>query len=144
MTCQVNDISRTVGTMTNGVMNIPLYLQYNYTTPIYWGTQGKTSTVKRSGCGPTSVSMIITYFTGNVSQNPQFLFEWLNSLNYYHGAGFGQAALTKAAKKYGVTCTWRGLNEEQLKATILAGNPIIAFMGPGAFTSGGHYIVLKV
>lgn len=143
MTCQVNDISRTVGTMTNGVMNIPLYLQYNYTTPIYWGTHGKTSTVKRSGCGPTSVSMIITYFTGNVSQNPQSLFEWLNSLNYYHGAGFGQAALSKAAKKYGVTCRWRGLNEEQLKATILAGNPIIAFMGPGAFTTGGHYIVLK-
>lgn len=142
LTCQVNDISRNVGTMTGGIMNIPLYLQTNYTKPIPWGN-GKTATVKRYGCGPTSVSMIVTYLTGNINQNPQDIFEWLNSLNYFHGHGFGKAALTKAANKYGVTCEWKSLNADSMKTTLLSGKPIIAFMGKGTFTTGGHYIVLK-
>ena len=87
--------------------------------------------------------MIVTYLTGNVSQNPQNLFEWLNNLNYFHGNGFGKAALTKAANKYGVTCKWESLNPDTMRATLLSGKPIIAFMGKGTFTSSGHYIVLK-
>lgn len=142
LACQVNDISQVVGTMTNGIMNIPLYLQTNYTTPIPWGN-GKTTTVRGYGCGPTSVSMIVTYLTGNVSQNPQIIFEWLNSLNYFHGHGFSQKALVKAANKYGVTCTWEKLTADTMRTTLLSGKPIIAFMGKGTFTSGGHYIVLK-
>ena len=142
LTCQINNIAGSTGSMSNGIMNIPLYLQTNYTKTIYWGN-GKTATVKRYGCGPTSVSMIVTYLTGNVSQNPQNLFEWLNNLNYFHGNGFGKAALTKAANKYGVTCKWESLNSDTMRATLLSGKPIIAFMGKGTFTSSGHYIVLK-
>ncbi len=143
MTCRVNDISSSVGTMTNGIMNMNLLIQTNYREPIPYGTQGKTATVKKSGCGPTSVSMIITYLTGDMTQTPQTLFEWLNSINYYHGAGFGKAALTRAAKKYGVTCTWKNLDADGIRATLLSGYPIIAFMGPKTFTTGAHYIVLK-
>ncbi len=139
--CNVNNISNR-GTMTNGIMNIPLYLQTNYKTPIKWGN-GKTTTVSGYGCGPTSVSMVIAYLTGNTSQNPQNLFEWLNSLGYFHGNGFGKAALTKAAAKYGVTCEWVNLTETSMKETLLSGKPIIAFMGKGQFSTGGHYIVLK-
>ena len=139
--CQISDVSNR-GTMTNGIMNIPLILQTNYTKPIKWGNN-QTTTVKGYGCGPTSVSMIIAYLTGNVEQNPQIIFEWLNSLGYFHGYGFGKAALTKAAAKYGVKCEWKKLDAASLKSTLLSGRPIIAFMGKGIFTSGGHYIVLK-
>ena len=123
-------------------MNIPLFLQTNYRTPIKWG-DNQTATVKKSGCGPTSVSMIVAYLTGNYEQNPQIIFEWLVSLGYYHGHGYGKAALTKAAAKYGVTCEWVNLTSDEMKETLLSGKPIIAFMGKGTFTSGGHYIVLK-
>ena len=136
--CQIN---KSKGTISNGVMNIPLLMQTNYTTPIKW--YGGTTTVKSKGCGPTSVSMVITYLTGNSTQNPQIIFEWLNNLGYFHGYGFGKAALTKAAAKYGVSCTWQNLTEASMKQTLLSGQPIIAFMGKGQFSSGGHYIVLK-
>ena len=116
----------------------------NYTTPIKWGNN-QTTTVKRSGCGPTSVAMIVAYLTGiaDYVKLPQEIFEWLNSLGYYHGTGYGQTALTRAAAKYGVTCKWTNMNEQTMKETLLSGKPIIAFMGKGTFTSGGHYIVLK-
>lgn len=136
--CQVN---KGRGSMSNGMMNIPLYLQTSYTKPIKW--YGGTTTVKSKGCGPTSVSMVVAYLTGNVTQNPQIIFEWLNSLNYFHGYGFGKAALTKAAARYGVSCVWQDLTESTMKQTLLNGRPIIAFMGKGQFSTGGHYIVLK-
>ena len=139
--CRINNVASR-GTITNGIMNIPLILQTNYTTPIKWGN-GQTTTVRGYGCGPTSVSMIVAYLTGNVQQNPQIIFEWLNSLNYFHGHGFGKPALTKAAAKYGVSCEWVNLDESSMKRTLLSGKPIIAFMGKGTFTTGGHYIVLK-
>lgn len=142
MTCKIYNISGSTGSMKNGVMDIPLYLQTRYTTPIPYG-KGNVTTVKKTGCGPTSVSMIVTYFTGNVTQNPQNIFEWLVSFGNYGGHGFGRPALVKAAAKYGVTCEWKNLNIDSMKATLLSGKPIIAYMGKGTFTSGGHYIVLK-
>lgn len=139
--CQINKISG-VGSMSGGIMNIPLILQTNYTKPIKW--YKGTATVKRYGCGPTSVSMIVSYLTGNNSQNPQVIFEWLNDLGYFHGSGFGKAALTKAAARYGVTCEWKKLDENGIKQTLLSGQPIIAFVGKNAFgIYSGHYIVLK-
>ena len=139
--CQVIEINGR-GSTTNGIMNIPLILQTNYTKPIKW--YGGTTTVKGYGCGPTSVSMIVSYLTGNISQNPQIIFEDLVKQGYFHGHGFGKAALTKAAAKYGVTCEWQSLTEASLKQTLKNGYPIIAFVGKNAFgIYTGHYIVLK-
>ena len=141
LVCQINKTSGRAS-MTNGIMNIPLILQTNYTKPIKW--YGGTTTVKGFGCGPTSVSMIIAYLTGNITQNPQILFEDLVGQGYFHGHGFGKAALTKIAAKYGVSCEWQSLNETTLKETLKTGQPIIAFVGKNAFgIYTGHYIVLK-
>ncbi len=141
LVCRVNKVNGR-GSITNGIMDIPLILQTNYTKQIKW--YGGTATVKRYGCGPTSVSMIVTYLTGNINQNPQIIFEDLVSKNYFHGNGFGKAALTKAAAQYGVFCEWRKLDENGLKQTLQSGQPIIAFVGKNAFgIYTGHYIVLK-
>ncbi len=140
-TCQVNKVTGH-GSMTNGIMNIPTFYQTMYTKPIKW--YGGTTTVKGFGCGPTSVSMVVAYLTGNISQNPQLIFEDLVAQGYFHGNGFGKAALTKAAAKYGVSCEWKSLNEATLKDTLRSGQPIIAFVGKNAFgIYTGHYIVLK-
>ncbi len=139
--CQINKVTGH-GSMTNGIMNIPAFYQTMYTKPIRW--YGGTTTVKGFGCGPTSVSMVVAYLTGNVSQNPQLIMEDLVKQGYFHGNGFGKAALTKAAAKYGVTCEWKSLNEATLKDTLRSGQPIIAFVGKNAFgIYTGHYIVLK-
>jgi hypothetical protein len=55
----------------------------------------------------------------------------------------GHSCLTKLADLYGVKGTWIKNDEEQIAEALRAGHPVIAHMGPGIFTDGGHYIVLR-
>jgi hypothetical protein len=51
--------------------------------------------------------------------------------------------LTKLASLYGVQGTWIENDAEQIATVLRAGHPVIAHMGPGIFTDGGHYIVMR-
>ena len=125
-----------------GGMPIPLYLQSDYPQTVCY-IDGVAKSVKTSGCGATSISMVIAYLTGNTDQTPYTLFVWAYDHGYYSGDGLGHACLTKLASLYGVKGTWIANDEEQITEALHAGHPVIAHMGPGIFTSGGHYIVLR-
>lgn len=119
-------------------LGVPVDYQYNYTTVRY----GTNKSCASSGCGAASASMVVEYFTGNTSQSPDTLFKWACDNGWYTGSGLSYAAVKKLCSNYGVTLTWVGTQAEIISA-LKAGNPIIALMGPGTFTSGGHYIVLS-
>lgn len=125
-----------------GGMPIPLYFQFDYPQTICY-IDGVAKSVKTSGCGATSVSMVITYLTGNTSQTPYTLFKWAYNNGYYTGDGLGHSCLTKLASLYGVKGVWIENDAAQITAALKAGHPVVAHMGPGIFTSGGHYIVLR-
>ncbi len=125
-----------------GGMPIPLYLQGDYTQTVCY-IDGEAKSVKTSGCGAASMSMVISYLTGNTSQNPYTLFKWAYDNGYYDGNGLSHTCLTKLAQLYGVEGTWIANDEEQIAEALRAGYPVIAHMGPGIFTTGGHYIVLR-
>lgn len=119
-------------------LGVPVDYQYNYKT-VRYGTNKSTAS---SGCGAASASMVVEYFTGNTSQNPDTLFKWACDNGWYTGSGLSYSAVKKLCSNYGVTLTWVGTQNEIINA-LKAGNPVIALMGPGTFTSGGHYIVLS-
>lgn len=119
-------------------LGVPVDYQYNYTTVRY----GTNKSVKTSGCGAASASMVVEYYTGNTSQTPDTLFTWACNNGWYTGNGLSYAAVKQLCANYGVTLTWVGTQAEIISA-LKAGHPIIALMGPGTFTSGGHYIVLS-
>ena len=50
--------------------------------------------------------------------------------------------MTYGAEEYGITGTVLGLDENAMANYLTWGNPIIASVGPGDFTSAGHFIVL--
>lgn len=119
-------------------LGVPIDYQFNYTTVRY----GSNKSTASSGCGAASSSMVVEYYTGNTSQSPDTLFKWACDNGWYTGSGLSYAAVKKLCSNYGVTCTWVGTKTEITNA-LKAGYPIIALMGPGTFTSGGHYIVLS-
>ena len=125
-----------------GGMPIPLYLQGDYPQTVCY-FEGVPKSVKSSGCGATSVSMVIAYLTGNTNQTPYTLFKWAYEHGYYTGGGLSHGCLTKLASLYGVEGTWIENDAEKIKAALRTGHPVIAHMGPGIFTDGGHYIVLR-
>lgn len=125
-----------------GGMPIPLYLQSDYPQTVCY-FDGVPKSVKSSGCGAASVSMVIAYLTGDTSQTPYTLFKWAHDHGYYTGGGLGHSCLKKLAELYGVKATWIENDETRITEALRSGFPVIAHMGPGIFTDEGHYIVLK-
>ena len=123
-------------------MGIPMLFQGDYgQTILYYN--GEAKSVASSGCGATSVSMVIAYLTGNVEQNPYLLFCKAVDNGRYHGNGLSHDTLVWLAKSYGVKCRWISNSADAVLEALAEGKPVIAHMGEGIFTSKGHYIVLR-
>lgn len=111
------------------------YYQYNYSQPYSQGT------IKTSGCGPTSLAMVLTNLLGRevspvetaAKGNGKYTCSKGTTWNYF----------LDMAKEYGVQCTQMNMTSENLVSSLQAGKKVILSMGPGHFTKGGHFIVAR-
>ena len=128
--------------MSGSVMKIPAIYQFDYKKVVCTiGGQGKSAST--SGCGATSMCMVIHYLTGNTTPTPYTLFKWAYDNGYYNGNGLDHEAVSAIGRLGGVTGKWIGKNGSKIIEALKSGHPVIAHMGPGIFTKHGHYIVLK-
>ena len=96
-----------------------------------------------SGCGPTCLSMAAIYLTGDTSMTPRWMGEFAASHGYaVEGSGSAWALFSEGGKELGFDVTEIPLDEERVIANLEVNNPIVAVMGPGDFTTTGHFIVL--
>lgn len=132
--CDVYDIPEVIYEMVDGRMNVPVYYQtYNY-KPFGGGT------ISSSGCGPTSLAMCLSYLTGTtVSVNE--VADWAGNKYYVPGKGQSWSLFPAAASNWGCQARQTASSQEVI-AALESGCPVIASMGPGHFTSAGHFIVL--
>lgn len=114
------------------------FYQYNYQNDYGYGT-----TIANAGCGPTSMSMVLTYLLGE-TVDPVEAANWsLNHGDRIKGSGTAWAYFPKISKAYGIECEQMGVSRDGIINNLNAGKPIIMSMAPGHFTNGGHYIVLR-
>lgn len=97
--------------------------------------------IARSGCGPTSMAVVISSLTGEWV-TPLDTIEWAYKHGYYSGDGSVHEAIPALAKAYGLTCQGLGTNFGKIRAALKKGHPVVCLMGPGYFTAGGHFMVL--
>lgn len=96
-----------------------------------------------SGCGPTCLSMVAIYLTGDTTMNPLWMGEFSTNNGYsYDGQGTMWSLMKDGAQQLGLRVEEMPLEEYQIISHLENGNPIICIMGPGDFTSSGHFIVL--
>lgn len=113
------------------------YYQTNYRDVSYGN-----GTIASSGCGPTCIAMLTTYFTGTVT-TPVEVCRWCEADYYVPGAGTAWSVFPGAADHYGYGCINLGLDYTAVLEEIAKGNPVVVLVGPGTFTSEGHYMVIK-
>lgn len=119
-------------------MGIPLYLQYQ--AP--WGNIGYgEDNIAASGCGPTCIAMVMSYLQGE-DILPSDIVSWAGNRYYVYGQGTSWSIFNAAAQQYGVICRTLGVSSQDIADELTAGHPVILSMGPGRFTSTGHFIVL--
>ncbi|MFA5990690.1 MAG: C39 family peptidase [Candidatus Doudnabacteria bacterium] len=103
-------------------------------------SDGSASTIGTSGCGPTSLATALKNMGVNV--DPTTIANAVVKNNgRVCGSGTSGAVLQTIAQSYGATVTNFSTVSDALKA-VKSGGVVIAAMGPGIFTSGGHFIVI--
>jgi len=95
------------------------------------------------GCGPTSLSMLVTSLTGE-TMDPAQMAEWAaKSGHWARRSGSYLSIVEGAAKRYGLDCVSLSTTDpEELLTGLSGGGVAVALMGPGHFTKGGHFILI--
>lgn len=94
------------------------------------------------GCGPTCVAMALGGILDDKSITPKSIAEKEDANGYFAAEGTKWSFFDYIAKEYGVKSTGVPLNKEAINASLDKGNPIIASVHPGKFTTVGHIILI--
>ncbi len=98
-------------------------------------------TIGTSACGPTCLAMVAATWRDK-SITPPETAKWAVNKGYRTAnSGTAWNYFEAAAKYYGLSCKQTGSLDEAKRA-LSSGALVIASMGPGDFTGGGHYILL--
>ena len=120
-----------------------------------YSAPGESRTISSSGCGPTSAAMIAETLRPDLvgTITPVEMAEWSKDHGYkYKNQGTAYAYFAKQFNVYSIIC--KQLNDSnhyhttntklENKVYGYLKNPgyfVIACMGPGNWTTGGHYVV---
>ena len=119
---------------------VPLLLQWDQR----WGyTTYGSDLMGITGCGPTTLSMVAIYLTGDTSLDPLTVADFARKNGYcVPGSGSAWTLISEGGPLLGLTVEEVPLDEGILTRTLANGTPVVAVMGPGDFTDDGHFLVL--
>lgn len=96
-----------------------------------------------TGCGPTALSMVAMGLTGDGTLTPAYVADLAIREGYcVYGNGTSWKLFSEGATMLGLHAKELILWEPTMREELRMGHPIICIMGPGHFTTTGHYIVL--
>jgi len=125
---------------TDGGMEVVYYNQLDerWANVMY----GQSSTIGEAGCGPTSMSIVISTLTGT-AHDPVELSNWsVKNGHRCEGNGSYHSLIPAAAEGYGLSCEG-DLSVQDIVDALSGGKLVVAIMSKGHFTTGGHFIVLR-
>lgn len=119
---------------------VPLLMQWD----TRWGyKQYGDDVMGITGCGPTCLSMVAIYLLQDTTYDPSYIADF--SVENGHcviGNGTAWTLMSEGGKQLGMDVTEIPLVEQRIIDNLEVGNPIICIMGPGDFTTTGHFIVM--
>lgn len=121
------------------------FIYYNQTDEAWAEEKYGSDRLGGYGCGPVAMAMVVSSLT-EFDMDPALMAQHCVNHGYWarkHGSYL--SIVPGTAEDFGLTCT--PLPPEETDADLvlqhlLSGSLIVALMGPGHFTNGGHFIVL--
>lgn len=119
---------------------VPLFMQWDQRWG-YYTYAGDCMGI--TGCGPTCLSMVAVYVTGNIKYTPKMIADFAMKNGYADEEnGSSWSLISEGGRQLGMQVIEIPLDEQRVKDNLEVGNPIICVVGPGDFTTQGHFIVL--
>ena len=121
--------------------SVPLLMQWDKR----WGYNAYGGNmIGLAGCGPVCMTMAYLHFTGDTAMTPREMAAFADDNGYYEeDAGTKWSFWTEGAGKLGLVGEELPLDENRMKQTLDDGKVIICSMGPGDFTTEGHFILIR-
>ena len=118
---------------------IPLLMQWD----MRWGyVRYCGAALGNTGCAPTSLAMVYAGLTGKTDKTPADLAALAESLGYaVDGEGTVGDFLPAAAPDLGLICEEFWPSSQYLRTYLESGYVVIVNVGPGDFTTAGHFFV---
>ena len=95
------------------------------------------------GCGPTVLAMIVSSFT-NQDYLPSEMADWAADHGYWApGSGTKHSFIPEGAAAFGFQVkSFDDFTEKAVLNELAKGHILVALLGPGHFTGGGHFIII--
>lgn len=120
---------------------VPLFIQWDER----WGYEPYGSGyIGTSGCGPTCLSMAAVYLTKNAEFSPLYVARMAEQYGYcVPGNGSSWTLISEGCAQVGLTAHELPLWEPSMVNALDDGAVLILALGPGDFTSSGHFVVVS-
>lgn len=127
--------------LTGGSVDVTYFCQ----TDDEWADQPfGTDTIGPYGCGPTAMAMAVASLT-DTETDPAVMAAWAAEHGYWaRRSGSYHSIVLGTARSFGLLAepfTSREAND--VLDALSQGKMLVALMGPGHFTTGGHFILLR-
>ena len=114
-----------------------------YQTDPQWASHPYAGgTVEKNGCGPTCLSMVYVALTGRDNLGPAAMADFSERGGYTIDGMTSWTLMSDGAAELGLVSEELPASVAAVREALLAGKPVICSMGPGDFTTTGHFIVL--
>lgn len=139
--CPYTRTAKASGTNTKQPVD---YKQYDrrWGKEIYTSCGNRSQTISNSGCGPSSMADIVaTWIDKNITPSGMAKYSVKNGFRTTsNGTAWGFFA--KVAKDFGFSRFVQTKSMATARAALKEGALVVASMGPGYWTKGGHFICL--
>ena len=123
-----------------GSGKVPLYKQWD---PRWaYKSYGCGNNMSEAACGPTSLAMVMSYYTGREILPPETADVSMSHGWRLCGIGTAWAAMTGMPTLPQYNLHSKSISWNEAKKYLEKGMSIIQSQGEGYFTSGGHFIVI--
>lgn len=119
---------------------VPLFLQWDRR----WGYREYGNGIAGlTACGPVCLSMVAYYLSEDTRYTPGYMMTFAEENGYcVPGDGTSWTLFSEGAVSLGFDVTEIPLDMDRIFEYLEVGNPIVCAMGPGDFTSEGHFVVM--
>lgn len=129
--------------LTGGIHNL---IYYDQTDDAWAGKAYGSDTIGRYGCGPVAMAMVVSTLT-QTDIDPAEMARHCVDHGYWakkHGSYW--SIVPGVAEDFGLKCASLPPGEterDRIVQSLATGQLLVALVGPGHFTNGGHFIVLR-
>lgn len=129
--------------LTGGVYEV---IYFDQTSERWAGAPYGTDPLGGYGCGPTAMAMVVSTLTGQATDPAQMAQYCADNGYWAKRQGSYWSIVPGVAEDFGLTCVSllpEEADEDAVSHYLATGSLMVALMGPGHFTNGGHFIVLR-